>query len=167
MKLHHKVVLGTALSSALTFAVTGGLYVVGASQFAHVAAFTGVLSATLSIGWCVGMYLRERGKPRDLLDGGTTNNQPDTKFAFGMLRLFVRGKERRRIEGDLLQEYTDDILPEYGPRYARGWLIWHVLLVGGTQIKQFLKDNPVSGWFKKTGGSSRPDGDDNDDTDAD
>ena len=44
-----------------------------------------------------------------------------------LLSLFVRGKNREALIGDLEEEYTTYILPTYGPRYAKFWYWWHTL----------------------------------------
>ena len=44
-----------------------------------------------------------------------------------ILSLFLRGKDRETLIGDLEEEYTTYILPKHGPRFAKFWYWWHTL----------------------------------------
>ena len=62
-----------------------------------------------------------------------------------LLSLFIRGDQLEVCVGDLTEEFTNFIAPQYGRRFAQLWYFWHIVLILFARGWSSLANNTILG----------------------
>ncbi len=110
------------------------------------------------------MGILRLGSATSLLDDSEAALSNTPSMGLGLLRLVTRGDVRKKLEGDLVEEYNEDIAPEHSKLYAQCWFLMHVLLIA---VKRFAKalgeTSGLAALFRASFGNGKRNGDEPDD----